>query len=273
MLKHFFLLMMIMIIFTGCAGSDKGETSGNDKGGTPEDDHNGGKYISGGTIDNPVYLKLGSRNEIKNNYFHNYFKYNAYKGEKLILHANLDQDFQSADWNGCSSGSSDLNFIRVYDNSLNLIKTSHKCFLDLTIEFPFSGMYILYFNYSNHNGYVEAASVSAEWLASLPKLNLATKNEMFSNTFKNYYVYEAYANEKLMLHANLDQGFQSVDWNRCTSDSDLNFIRIYDEELNVIKTSKKCHLDLVVDFPISKKYIVHFNYPKHSGYAEARTIN
>jgi hypothetical protein len=271
----------MMLALTGCGGGEK-----NSNGGVDDNGKKGNTgIISGGTIDKPVYLKLGSRNEIKNNYFHNYFKYTAYAGEKLILHSTLDQDLNNHDWIVCRNmddivTSNTANVMIIYDDSLNIIKTSKRCQLDLTIEFPFSGTYILYFNYPNHNGYMEAVSVSTEWLDLLPKLNLATENEMFSNTFNNYYTYEAYGNEKFIMHTVLDQPFNNNDIIRCGSSRgglgdihEINFIRVYDADLNIIKTSERCGLDLVVDFPMKKKYIIHFYYQKHSGYIEARTIN
>lgn len=274
--KFFLLLPLIgMFILSGC--TEEGSSS------TDSKQINDGTVMLGGSPSLPTEINLSEKHLITSNSFTNYFEYTAIANEKLVIHASLKDSISSSDIRSCYSIATNT-FIKIYDENWVLLK-SQSCRYDLTYEFLKDGTYILQFDYPNENsGFAELSSINGiSYQPNLnsgrpnspSRLNLNPSNILSDNSFYNYFEYTAVTNEKIIIHTTLNNSIGSKSIRTCLSGgaNGGEFIKIYDQNLVLLKSDTACGNDLTHIFSESGTYILQFNYPnENSGFAEVASI-
>ena len=146
------IIGLIAGIMTGCGG---GSSSGSST--PPAETTN-----PGGTPSAPTLVDLDLKNVISSDNFYNYFQYTGQEGEKIIIHATLDNEVTRGQKVQCSISGGSFYLIRVYD--INMNPETGSCGTDLTLEYLTDTTYIIQFKYSSdhygeNSGYFQADSV------------------------------------------------------------------------------------------------------------------
>jgi hypothetical protein len=266
MRKTKFMILVVLSVFAlvvvGCGGGG-GDSS------SPAPTSQPPQLNSGGTPDAPSLISFALNNQISSNTFQNYYHYDAQQGETIYLHATLNNPLSDTERARCSG--SPYYGISVNGSGVN-------CGVDLAYTFPADGTYTFNLRYPNDNsGFFEAAVVAENFTPGsvsdiangeggtpdAPSLiSFALNNQISSNTFHNYYYYDAQQGETIYLHATLNNPLSDTVKARCSGSPYYG--------ISVNGSSKNCGVDLTYTFPADGTYTFTLGYPyDNSGFFEA----
>ncbi len=149
-------ISMLTLVMVGCGG---GGGSSNTAPPPPTS-------VPGGTPSAPAVISLDMNNDISTDDFYNYFQYTGQEGEKLVIHATLNNELTRKDMGRCSmsTGYEGSTHIAVYDINMNWEDEYYVCGTDITLTYPTDTTYIIQTRYSSifsgqNSGYFNATSI------------------------------------------------------------------------------------------------------------------
>lgn len=275
--KKIALASFLCALMAGCGGGG-GSGSSSSNGGSSSDTSGGGSSNAtvnqGGTPTSPSVLKVGVQNAVSSITNSNYFSLSAAKGDKVLMHAQLNAPLSDQDNARCASNPSAYSTqFHTYDTSLK--KVSGTCGEDYTFQYPSDGVFIHSFDFPyNGPGYVNASilrsgqnialSANGDGLPVTPKsISISSSNSLVSNSFFNYYGIYLNKGQGLVLTVNLDVPLSAIQKSRCAANSSYKTqIIAMDSSLN--RVGLVCGDKMEFAAPADGIYIFQFNYGSQS---------
>ena len=292
-----FVVAMTMVLVASCGGGGSGGDGQSEPPIDPPNNEPSVTPISGGAPDSPVELSLASEHLISSNSFYNYFRYTGVKGEKLVIHAQLNIPLSDTEKSRCSEDPGRGNRPSSYDRQIHiynsaLVRVDGICGEDLIFTIPEDGDYIFQPEYPSSGGgifYVasvvgNSAVVSPSGVLGQPgapaSISFDSWNKTSENTFYNYYATFANEGDKIVINTALNTPLsvkqkRMCAWSPGTGTSPSSYdtqIHVYDSYLN--RVGGVCGEDFVFIVPVTGWYIFHFSFAQQSaGYFNAAIIN
>jgi len=181
-----------LFMLSGCGSGDSSSDENTNDSVSPNN------FVSGGAADAPVSMSLKIKNEISNNSFSNYYKYEGKKDETLIIWSDLEYSLTAGHRANCAAESDSPINIKIYANDLSSV-IGGTCKEGVTYTLPENGTYYIHIDYGSSNfGYFHATSVQSTLNIStsdtpdsspnLPmKLSKVGNNLISKNAFYNYF--------------------------------------------------------------------------------------